>query len=127
MSLILHLLLLIRRTTGGSAIMIGMVFESTPCESCSSWRGEVVEPEDAIDVANDVVDNEFEEFYGFEFEGGDEAEGLEARKEGSMAREKDWFKGDLGEREDLMRPSFLKPITFSHLILIQCSLIRSIT
>ncbi|PON99535.1 hypothetical protein TorRG33x02_047020, partial [Trema orientale] len=58
----------------------------------------LIEREDAIDVAGAVVDDKFEEFYGFEFEGGDEAEGLDTRNEGSMAREVDWFRRDLGER-----------------------------
>ncbi|POO02631.1 hypothetical protein TorRG33x02_016170 [Trema orientale] len=60
-------------------------------------RGEVVEPEDAIDIADAVVDDEFEEFYGFEFEGDDRAEGLGVREEGSIVRERegDWFRGDL--------------------------------
>ncbi|PON56161.1 hypothetical protein PanWU01x14_183700 [Parasponia andersonii] len=56
--------------------------------------------EDVFDVAGAVVDDKLGEFYGFEFEGGDEADGFDTRKEGSMAQERegDWFRGELGER-----------------------------
>ena len=51
----------------------------------------MVEPEDAIDAAGAIVDNELEEFFWFEVAEGDDAEDLGAREaEGSMAREGDW-------------------------------------
>ncbi|PON51872.1 hypothetical protein PanWU01x14_212850, partial [Parasponia andersonii] len=62
---------------------------------CEVRRGEEVEPENAIGTIDGAVDDEFEEFYGFKFERDDKAEGLDMREEGSIAREGDWFRGDL--------------------------------
>ncbi|PON36539.1 hypothetical protein PanWU01x14_327620 [Parasponia andersonii] len=66
-------------------------------------RGEMVKPKKAIDVVDAVVDDKFEEFYGFEFEGDKRAEGLDMREKSSITREGDWFRQDLYEREDLVR------------------------
>lgn len=65
----------------------------------------MVEPEDAADAAGAVVDDEFQEFVGFELAGGDDADGLDSGEEGAIARERDgvggvwvWGRRGLSER-----------------------------
>lgn len=52
-------------------------------------RGEVVEPEDAVDAAGAVVEGELEKSVGFEFTGGDGANGFGAREGDASARERE--------------------------------------
>ena len=46
----------------------------------------MVKPEDADNAAGAIINSEFEEFVGFEFPGGDGADGLGTEKKGASAR-----------------------------------------